>query len=65
MSDKDRFWELVQRYTRLGCLLPHEDDFDTDDAHAMAAVKVVLREMHRTKAEMDALLDRNKPRPPA
>jgi hypothetical protein len=45
------------RFNELGCLLPDPDDFDTDDAVAVAEAKTILAKMADTKAEMDALLE--------
>jgi hypothetical protein len=55
---KARFFSLAERYCQFGPLLPTEEGIDTDDAAAMAEAKVVLAEVARTKAEMDALLER-------
>ena len=53
---KARFFSLMARYNELGRLLPALDDLDTDDAAADA--KLVIAEMSKVQAEMDALLER-------
>jgi hypothetical protein len=53
---KARFFSLMARYNELGRLLPALDDLDTDDA--VADAKLVIAEMSKVQAEMDALLER-------
>jgi hypothetical protein len=46
MSDANRkaqFFTLMRRFNELGCLLPALDDFDTDDAAAVAEAQLSLR----------------------
>jgi len=59
-TDQQRspFFALVERYCQLGQLLPNLADIDTDDAAGLAGIKMVLAEMAKTKAQMDALLVR-------
>ena len=65
-ADKRRFWELAARYITLGHLLPRNKyDLDPDDEGAVAEARMVLDEMHKTKAEIDVILARNDPRRPA
>ncbi len=55
MSDADRkaqFFRLLARYAQLGRLLPALGS----DASAMAEARVVLAEMKKTQAQIDALL---------
>jgi len=44
--------KLFIRFIELGALLPHEDDFDTDDPQAVANSTLVLREMAKVQNEM-------------
>jgi hypothetical protein len=55
-----KFFALVKRYNQVGALLPAEEDIETDDAAQAAEVAVILAEMHKTKAQMDALLERER-----
>jgi hypothetical protein len=55
-----KFFALVRRYNQIGALLPAEEDIDTDDAVQVAEVRVILAEMKKTKAQMDALLERER-----
>ena len=49
----------MQRYNALGRLLPSPDDLALDhDEAAIAGAQMVLAEMAKVKAEMDALLER-------
>jgi hypothetical protein len=60
MSDANRkaqFFTLMRRFNELGCLLPALDDFDTDDAAAVAEAQLVIAEMNKTRSEMDRLID--------
>jgi hypothetical protein len=50
---REAFYALIQRYNALGCLLPEPDQMDGAD---VASVKLVLCEMEKTKAAIDALL---------
>lgn len=51
---RDKFFALVRRFIQLGCLLPAPEDLD---AGTMDQAELVLAEMHKTKAEMDRVLD--------
>lgn len=51
---KVKFFALMARYNELGCRLPDPDNFDTGN---LAEVTMVLAELNKTKAEMDAVLD--------
>lgn len=55
---KTQFIALVERYCRLGHLLPVLDDINTDNNAELADIKIILSEMAETKAELDALLRR-------
>ena len=55
----EEFLALMQRYNALGRLLPSPDDLALDhDEAAIAGAQMVLAEMAKVKAEMDALLER-------
>ncbi|MDA9424020.1 hypothetical protein [Bradyrhizobium sp. CCBAU 53380] len=51
----DEFFALMERYIRLGSLLP-PDDVDHIDPAAVPDIKMILAEMNETKAQMDALM---------
>ena len=55
-----KFFALVRRYNQIGALLPLEENFNPRDAVQAAEVKVILAEMNKTKAQMDALLERER-----
>jgi len=55
---KNQFFALAERYCQLGRLLPALSDIDTDNDAQLAAAKLVLAEMTKTKAQIDALLVR-------
>ena len=59
MSDdrKAKFFALMRRFNQLGCLLPALGDLDADDMAAIAEAEMVIAEMNKTRAEMDAVLD--------
>ena len=44
--------KLFIRFIELGALLPHQDDFDTDDPRELAEQKLILREMQQVHNEM-------------
>ena len=48
---------MMERYNQLGRLLPkHADDLDLENQIAVAEAEVVLAEMNRVWAEIDAFL---------
>jgi hypothetical protein len=51
---RETFYRLVERYNQLGAMLPEPDAMDTADVEA---VKLVLREMDRTKVAIDIILN--------
>ena len=53
---RERFYALVQRYNQLGCLLPEPEALDAADLVTVEEVRLVLREMEKTKAAIDAML---------
>jgi hypothetical protein len=57
---KRKYFALMARYNQLGRLLPSPDDFDTDDAAAVAEARLILAEMNATQAKMEALSARRR-----
>ena len=55
-----KYFALMERYNRLGRLLPAPDDLDTDDAAAVAEARLIIAEMNATQAEMEALSNRRR-----
>ena len=56
---KRKYFALMERYNRLGRLLPAPDDLDTDDAAAVAEARR-FAEMNATQAKMEALSNRRR-----
>jgi hypothetical protein len=50
------FRALLERFNQLGCLLPKQDDLDLEDQKERANVDMILTEMSRVKAQIDAYL---------
>ncbi|MGA7085042.1 MAG: hypothetical protein WB005_17945 [Pseudolabrys sp.] len=48
---KRKYFALMERYNRLGRLLPAPDDLDTDDAAAVAEARLIIAEMNATQAK--------------
>jgi hypothetical protein len=62
-SDDDRkrqYFALMARYNALGHMLPPPDEFDPDDAAAVAEARLILAEMEKTQARMAALSQRRR-----
>jgi hypothetical protein len=57
-SDKRKAesFALMKRHNEIGALLPDADDFDPTDAAALAEVRMILAEMKKVKAELDAMM---------
>jgi hypothetical protein len=53
---KQRLIGLMQRYNQLGRLLPEAADLDPADPAAITEARLVLREMEKTKCEIDKIL---------
>jgi hypothetical protein len=51
--EMERMFELMRRFNQLGGLLPKEEDALTD----VEETKLVLAEMKKVRAEIDAILD--------
>jgi hypothetical protein len=51
--------DLILRFNRIGCLLGSvdEDAIKSGDAAAIANAQVIINEMNKTKAEIDAFID--------
>ena len=47
---------MMERYNKLGELLPKPDDLDLDDPAAVAEAEVIIAEMKTVWAEIDAYL---------
>ena len=55
VEDKAKFFALMARYVQLGQLLD-EEKIEAGDVNAITEAKLVLAEMDKTKAEIDALI---------
>jgi hypothetical protein len=55
-KDRAEFIALMERTVRLGGLL--SEDFDLENAYQVAEAKLLIAEMNRTRADIDALLAR-------
>lgn len=53
---KAKIFALMRRYNQIGSLLPAEDDFDPHDAVALAETKVILAELEKVRAELEAMM---------
>jgi hypothetical protein len=49
--------ELILRFNRIGAALPDDDAILSGDPGVLADVKLLVAEMNRVKAEIDAFLD--------
>jgi hypothetical protein len=45
-----------QAFNQLGRFLPAPGDIDPDDIEAVAEARMIIAEMHKTRAEMDGVL---------
>lgn len=52
---REAFFALMERYIRLGSLLP-PDDVDQINLAAVPDIKMILAEMNETMVRMDALM---------
>ena len=52
---KRKYFALMERYNQLGLLLPAPDAFDPTDAAALVEARMVIAEMNKVRAEMEAL----------
>jgi hypothetical protein len=55
VEGKEKFFALMARYVQLGQLLD-EEKMETGDMGAITEAKLILAEMAKTKAEIDALI---------
>jgi hypothetical protein len=53
---KAKIFALMKRYNQIGALLPEEEDLDLTNAAAVAEAKLVLAEMAKVKAELEAMM---------
>jgi hypothetical protein len=60
-AHKIRFFELVERYNRLGALLPGASDLDSDDIEQVATARLVIAEMPRRFASRECRTSRCSP----
>jgi hypothetical protein len=51
---REELLALIERFVRLGNLLP--EDLDESDVTGRAEAKLILAEMNKTKAKIDALV---------
>src|SRR5262249_6095972 len=64
MSMPPELRDLMQRYCQLGRLLPQPiEDVSFEDPRERAEIALVIKEMERVKAEIDAFLDAARQRP--
>ena len=57
ISEREKLFELMRRYCRIGCLLPGREDTSwVDDVDRRQEVVLVLREAAKVEAEIWALL---------
>ncbi len=55
VEGKAKFFALVERYIKLGQLLD-EEKIEDGDIEAISEARLILAEMAKTKAELDALI---------
>jgi hypothetical protein len=60
MPMPDALRELMLRFNRIGAALPDDDAIRTGDPGVLADVKLILAEMNKVKAEIDAFLDQGR-----
>ena len=54
---RDRFFALVRRFNEVALLLPRVEDFDPTSPDAdVPGLRLVIAELNRIKAEIDAVL---------
>jgi hypothetical protein len=58
---KAKFFALMARYNQIGSLLPEEENLDLTNAAAVAEAKMILVEMAKVKAELDAMMEMGLP----
>jgi hypothetical protein len=57
---KRKYFALMARYNQLGRLLPALENFDPEDAAAVAEARLIIAEMKKTQAKMEALSNRRR-----
>ena len=57
---KADFFAVMKRFNQLGTLLPKPDSLDPADAAAVAEAEMVLAEMRKVQAELDAMMQRER-----
>ena len=53
---KAEFFAAMQRFNALGALLPKSESLDAADAAGIAEAELVLMEMGKVRAEIDAMM---------
>jgi hypothetical protein len=54
---KAEFFAAMKRFNQLGTLLPKPESLDAADAAGVAEAEIVLAEMSRVRAEIDAMME--------
>ena len=54
---KAEFFAAMKRFNQLGTLLPKPESLDPADAAAVAEAEMVLAEMRKVQAELDAMME--------
>jgi hypothetical protein len=53
---RDQFLALARRFNEVALLLPRVEDFDDIEEEDVPGLRLVIAEMNRIKAEIDAVL---------
>lgn len=53
---KAEFFAAMQRFNALGALLPKSEGLDAADAAGVAEAEIILAEMRKVRAEIDAMM---------
>jgi hypothetical protein len=54
---KAEFFAAMKRFNQLGTLLPKSESLDAADAAGIAEAEIVLAEMRKVRAEIDAMME--------
>jgi hypothetical protein len=57
---KAEFFATMERINRLGVLLPKAESLDPADAAAIAEAEIILAEIRKAQAELDAMMERER-----
>lgn len=55
---REKLFALMRRYNQLGRMLPDPKYFEYEDINALTSAKVVLNEMKKVQAEIDAMKEK-------